>query len=503
MKSGITTAGESHKFARDIVWFSAAQLFVSLIFGMITLPALAKSYASEIYGIWVQVTVTVELISPLLSLQLGLATVRFLAAEEDRARRRRAVGAMLTSILVFSCVVSVAGLLLSRQLSTFLFGSPGYVNFVNFLIIWTFFNSLFNFLLGYLRARGKIRDISIIQVVITVLKMAAMVGMARAGASFESIIAVMVTIQVLSAIYVLVAITRDIGFPIPNLSGLRGFLAFSVPQMPVITALWVTSLSDRYFVTHYLGLSQNGIYSSSATIATLTSLFYMPVSFVLLALVSRLWEEKRREDVKRYLDYSMKFFLTLAIPGAIGITMVSQPLLRLLTTSEFLAGPEIVLLVAFGSVFLGVFHINSNVILLDRHSRMLPLMAASGAATSIAINFILVPRIGIIGAAVSNCAAYFVAAVITTIWARKTVKYDFGLGYLWKVGAAAAAMALSLAFLKISSGPGIVLAVIAGSAVFGGGLLALRAFSPCDMMLMKTMLKGVLSRRQREQYAGE
>jgi len=461
------------------------------------------SYPSEIYGIWVQVTVTVDLISPLLSLQLGLAAVKFLAGEEDKAKRRRAVGAMLTAIVVFSCVVSAAGVLLSRQLSSFLFGSANYVYYVNFLIIWTSFNSLFNFLLGYLRARSRIRDISIIQVVITALKMAAMVGMARAGASFESIVVVMVVLQVLSAIYVLAAITRDIGFPVPNLSGLRGFLVFSVPQMPVITALWVVSLSDRYFVTHYLGLAQNAIYSSSATIAALTSLFYMPVSFVLLALVSRLWKQQRAADVKTYLDYSMKFFLTLAIPGAIGIAVVSQPLLRLLATSEFLAGPEIVLLVAWGGIFLGIFHINTNVILLDRHSRLLPLMAASGAATSIAMNFVLVPRIGITGAAVSNCASYFVAAVITTLWARKTVSYSFDFKYLGKVVASAVVMALSLVFLKISSGPGIALAVVIGSAVFAAGLFVLKAFSTHDMILIRTTLKGLLSRKTGEQYARE
>jgi len=78
------------------------------------------------------------------------------------------------------------------------------------------------------------------------------------------------------------------------------------------------------------------------------ALFFSPVAFVLLPAVSRAWEQRRQADVKNYFEYSTKLFLTLAIPAALGLAILSQPLLKTLTTSAYLAGGGLVLLIAIG-----------------------------------------------------------------------------------------------------------------------------------------------------------
>lgn len=483
---------ESFKFTRDILWFTVAQLFVSVILGIITLPALTKTYPPDIYGIWIQVSVTVILISPLLSLQLNLAVVRYLAGQEDKTKRRQALGAMLSAIIVTGCIVSLAGFFLKEQLSILLFASPEYVNFVMMTIVWTFFNSLLNFFIAYLRVRGKIKEISISSVAITVAQMISIVFLARAGAGLELIIIFMIALQIIFSVGYFAWIVRDIGLPVPNILGLKTYLAFSVPQMPVIILLWIISLSDRYFITHFLGLSENGIYSSSNTLANLTSLFYMPVSFVLFPLISRLWAQKRLEDVKSYFEYSIKFFLTLAIPGAIGIAFLSQPLLRILTTSEFLVGRELVLLLAFGAIFLGLFQIGMNLILLSKNSKLLPLFTAAASVASVVINLLLIPRIGIIGAAISNCSSYFVLAAIITIWARKIINLKFNFKYYSKIVASSLAVAACLFFLKADSIGGIILSVVVGSVVFIMGLLLLKALTRQDQKMIGNVVGSLI-----------
>lgn len=488
--------GETRKFASDIIWFTVAQLFVSVILGMITLPALTKSYTSEIYGVWIQVNVTVDLISPLLSLQLGLSAVRFLSGEENRAIRRQSLGAMLLAIIGFIAIVSIAGTLFSKQLSAILFNSTTYVTYISLLVIWTVFNALFNFFIAYLRARRKVREVSIIQVAITLMKMVAILVLANAASSLELIIISMIALQIAFALYIFVMIIREVGFPLPNLTGLRTLLAFSVPQMPVIVLLWIISLGDRYFITHFLGLSQNGIYSPSSILAGLTALFYAPISFVLFPLISKLWRQERSKDLKSYFENSIKFFLTLAIPGAVGITILSQPLLKILTTSEFLAGEQIVLLLTIGAIFLGIYHINSNLIMLEKQAKFLPVMTAIAAITNVIMNILLVPRIGILGAAVSNCASYLVLAAIATIWARKTIRYSYDWKYVGKVVASTVAMVSCLLFLRVDSVWEIILAIVIGAVVLGAGLFILRALSKNDLHVVRKTFRTLLSRGQ-------
>ncbi len=51
------------KFVRDIVWIGISQVLTSLL-GLALMPVLTKTYSTEIYGIWVQVSVTLALIVP-------------------------------------------------------------------------------------------------------------------------------------------------------------------------------------------------------------------------------------------------------------------------------------------------------------------------------------------------------------------------------------------------------------------------------------------------------
>ncbi|MDO8578021.1 MAG: MATE family efflux transporter [Dehalococcoidales bacterium] len=216
----LSAQAESRKFTGDVIWFAIAQLFVSIVLGVVTLPALTKSYEPLVYGIWIQMNVTVDFISPLLSLQLGLSAVRFLAGEENTEKRRRALGAMLSATTLIVLFASAAGIVFSRQLSSFLFNSPEYTTYIDFLVLWVAFNSVFNFLQSYLRARSRIKEISIIQIILTVLKVVAILVLATRAATIGNIFAAMVTLQVLFTVITLAIIIRETGFPFPRLRGL-------------------------------------------------------------------------------------------------------------------------------------------------------------------------------------------------------------------------------------------------------------------------------------------
>jgi len=360
------------------------------------------------------------------------------------------------------------------------------------IFLWTFVDALFGFFLCYLRARDKIRILSIILAVFSAAKMVLIVALASAGFKLEWVISCMVAVEAIFVIAVFSMIIRDIGLPLPNLAGLKAFLAFSVPQIPSSILMWLVGVSDRYFITHFLSLSQTSVYSTSDTLGGLIALFYSPINFVLLPIVSRLWENKRTADVRIYLEYSTRLFLTLAIPAAFGLALLSQPLLKILTTSQYLAGSELVLLVAFGTIFLGIYEINMYIILLVQQTKWLPLMILGATVISVGINTTLIPRIGIIGGAIATIASYFVLAAIVTVWAKKAISYRFDYKFLSKVMAAALVMALCLYFLDANGILGIILAVIVGTVIYGGALLLMRAFSEQDKRLVRETLTEII-----------
>ena len=208
--------------------------------------------------------------------------------------------------------------------------------------------------------------------------------------------------------------------------------------------------------------------------------------------MSRLWLQKRFEDVKSYVEYSIRLFLTLAIPAAVALAILSQPLLSILTTSEYLAGLELVLVLSLGTIFFGLYLLNVDIILLVKQAKFRPFVIAAATSINIIMNIMLIPQIGIMGAGISNLASHFVLAVIVTIWARKIFTYDLDFKYLGKVMVAVLVMALCVYFIEANDVLGIITAVIIGLSIFGGTLFLMRAFTRQDRSLIRKVFQGLM-----------
>jgi O-antigen/teichoic acid export membrane protein len=496
------TITETQKFTSDIVWVTLSQALINLI-GLVTLPALTKCYSSEIYGVWVQMLVTVGLLAPILTLQFATATVRFLAAEEDKEERRRALGTMLWPVLAFTCLTLVVSLLLRQNLSILMFASPEYASLIPLTFLWAAVEALFSLSLSYLRARGQIKKLSVIQMAFAVVKMAVIVILATKGYSLGWIVTFIIVGEALFIAMVFGMIIKEIGFPKPASEGLKHYLSFSVPQIPAGVLIWVLVASDRYFITHLLNLSQAGTYSASYALGSLISSFYVPIGFVLFPSVSKFWEQEEPLKVKSYFEYSTRLFLALAIPTAAGLYILSQPVLGILTTSEYMVGGSLVLLVALGAIFLGIYQMNVYIILLVQQTKWLPLMIGIAAATSAGINLALIPKVGIMGAAISAIVSYFILAAIVTVWAGRAISYKMDFKFLGKVVLATFVMAFCLRFMPTASIWYIILAMIAGAAIFALGLWLLRAFSAQDRKLIREAVSGMNPRLWRGKSIGD
>jgi O-antigen/teichoic acid export membrane protein len=484
------TITEPQKFAGDIAWVAASYLAIPLV-GLITLPALTKNYTVEIYGVWMQATFTVFLLLYVLNLCLGYAEVRFLAAEDDAKRRRNALGAMLWPILTVSCLSVIISLLLKQNLSILLFASPAYAYLIPLIFLWASIEAIFSFFIFYMMARRRIKRLSIIQMVLTALKMLVIITVAAAGYDLSWIIGCTIAGETVITAVIFGMIVREIGWPVPTLTGLRTYLVFSAPLILNLILFWVTSYGNRYFIAHMLRVSQAGIYSASYTIVALMSLFYSPIQVVLFPAISRLWEQKEVSRVRNYMEYSNKLFLTLAIPGAAGLYIVSQPLLGILTTADYMAGAGLVLLISIGAIMLGLYSINVYVILAIRQTKWLLPVIAIAAVANAGLNLFLIPKIGILGAAVSEIVCYFILAAAILVWVWKVLRYKVEIKFLAKVTIGALLMAICITFIHISGIVGIIISAIAGAVIFALWMWLVRAFSSEDRMLIKEIVLGL------------
>jgi O-antigen/teichoic acid export membrane protein len=485
------TGQETRKFTKDILWMTLSLGLQSLI-SIVTVPILTKTLHTELYGVWVQITTTAALIVPLTSIGLDLTYIRFMADETDKGKLRIALGTVIWPVLMLGSLLLVLSIIFKQELSFFIFDDAKYASLIPPAFILIIIQTLFTQSFCYFKALRNIKRVSIIQICCIIVQMSLVTLMAIIRSDVQSIVFTYIGVQGLFTLINLWQISSKIGFPSPKLYNLKKYLLFSIPLLPSSILFWIINSSDRYLIAHFLNVSQVGIYSVSYSLANLCYLIVTPIAYNILYVTSGLWEKGQNSKIKSYFEYSTRMFLTLAIPAVIGLTLLSQPLLKIITTPEFLAGSELVLFIALGSIFFGIYQINVQIILLLKQTKWLPVMIATASLITIGLNLILIPRIGLIGSAIANLASFFVLAFMVSIWANKALVYNIDYKYVVKIIISATIMGGCVWLFKAKDVTGIIFSILIGIVVYGVSLILIKAFSPQDKQLIRETIRGLI-----------
>ena len=260
----------------------------------------------------------------------------------------------------------------------------------------------------------------------------------------------------------------------------RQMQSFGMPLVPSALALWVINFVDREFVSWYKGNAEVGVYSAAIKIASV-------ITFVMIAFRTA-WpafaysiEDDR--EAKRTYAYVLTYLLAFASWVALALGALAPWWTRLLTDPRYQRAQEGVALLAFaGAVYAGytVLAIGSG---RARRTQLNWVVTGVGAAVNVALNFWLIPRYGMVGAAISTLAAYVALFIGMTLYAQSVYR----VAYQWRrvatvVGAAVALDVIARAG-KLPLGPSFALVV-----VYPLALAALGFFLPAERARIRRLV---------------
>jgi len=184
------------------------------------------------------------------------------------------------------------------------------------------------------------------------------------------------------------------------------------PLVPANLASWVANLSDRYLLLLLLGSTTTvGLYSAGYRVGSLiTILFAGPFHTAFLPLMLRQMEDG--EDSAAYGE-SSRLFLGFGSLIVIALQAVSVPAVRVLAGAEYAGADRVVGVVAFGCLLSGAAMLMTPAALRAGRAVYLAIAFGVGATLNVLLNFVLIPRIGMYGAAAATLAGY--AAVLLTM----------------------------------------------------------------------------------------
>jgi O-antigen/teichoic acid export membrane protein len=229
---------------------------------------------------------------------------------------------------------------------------------------------------------------------------------------------------------------------------------------------------DLIFLRFVRGATEAGIYAAAYTFISFASNIIVAYSHSVLPALSS--ADVAPSDRERVCADAMAQAFAVALPVGVGATLVAGPLIGLVFGDQYRAGAVALQWLALSLPVAALREVTVVGLIASSGERALVRVNAATAVANIVLNVLLVPRYGILGAAI---ATFFTEFLRLALAHRFAGAHGFR-GPAWrrylKPAAAGAAMWLALRFIET----GNLFALIGlGVLVYGGALVLLGALS--------------------------
>lgn len=475
------------KSAEDtlLIGFSTILNFAA---SLVLLPLLTKGLGAQAYGTVSQVNATVGLVLPFIGLGLTDAMIRFLSAEKSRAEIKDGFYSVALIVSATSIFVALLMIALAQPISKSFF--DGEINVVRLTGIMLFTDSVAPVYLSLIRTFQQVKRYTFYSIGDNLARIGLSVFLVLNGYGVFSIILAIVGVKVGILGLLFLDVRRQIGFKKPVFSRIREYLSYGLPTVPRSMGFWLIYVGDRWVISYFLGLTAVGIYSAAYGIGSLAYSVMSVLTFVLYATLPKLYGEGRMEEVKNHLSYSLKYLLALLIPFVFGAGILARQVLTIFSTSEMArTGYLLTPVIAAGFLILGVHGVFSHVLLLTKKTLLMAIIWVSAAGFSLGLNAILVPRIGIMGAAVTELSAFTLATGAVIYFSTRYLRFDINWLFIAKSLAAASVMSLVVWLMSPEGVLKTVLAAMVGLVVYIAVMILLRGFTKQEFRLFRDIIR--------------
>lgn len=200
-------------------------------------------------------------------------------------------------------------------------------------------------------------------------------------------------------------------------------ILFCIPLIPNTICWWISNCSDRFMITYFLGASANGIYAISYKVPTILT--------ILVGILIQAWQisaNQASEDkqIGNYYTRIYKYLDAFILCVSAGTIVLAQPLISIMAADDYFEAWRYVPSLVFAICFYSKAQLLGTIYTTFRHTTMAFVTNFVAAVINIAGNFVLIPKMGIMGAAVATAMSYVVLWLVRCLDTKKhvTIEYD-------------------------------------------------------------------------------
>jgi O-antigen/teichoic acid export membrane protein len=426
-------------FAHSVVYGLAET--ISRGTGFILVFIYARALSPEELGVRTLVYSAAAFLGLFYTIGLDNAFLRYFMDREYGERKDEVLSTAFSFTTAIGLAFLAAALVFDGFFSRVIAGDPSYRSLIRLLFLILVLDTVVVYPTLVLRAENRMRYYSLVALVRFVLFIALnllfVVAMKRGlDGVFEANLIVVAVIAVMLVPVYKTYLRRHLSSAV-----LARMLRFGVPTIFTLLAMRIVDYSDRFLIRYLLpdGDRQNGFYTVAYSLGMVGILVF--VNSFRLAWQPFFLSVKENPDARTIFSRVATYYAMFIGMVFLGMTLFRAELFHLYTPSYPVVLANLIPFVAMAYVLDGFYLIMIAGVFIREKTIYLPIATAAGAVINFGLNFLAIPALGILGAALSTIAAYVAMVAVLYFVSKRVyrVDYEFGrIGVVFGVTALAA-----------------------------------------------------------------
>lgn len=448
----------------------------SAVMGLVLIPIITRFISPEEYGKASMFTLAQGLVAMILYMGMDQAYAREYA--RNREKRQKLMANAIALPMILSLICGALLILLRDWVSVLLFGTADEPEAILLMAVMFPFMVLQHFALVKIRFEEKGLRYSFFTVMLKVWTLALSVGLLLTfERSFRSVVYAAALAEILNGLLLCVVTFKDMRLRVDDLdkAQLAGLLRFALPLIPTYVLSWTLTSIDKVMLRALCGYTDLGLYAAAWKIVAAVGIvqssftsFWLPVAFR--------WHEEKQPQA--WFLLVMKLVAALMSCMCFGILMCKD-LVAYVLGESFAQAIAIFPFLLLYPIMYTMSETTSVGIAISRRTEFNLIITVLSSGTNVALNFLLIPMWGGVGAAVATGVSY-----VVLFWARALISrklwWEFPVthfaGYTGLVLINCAMHTFGQGFLPyLLSAASIVLVVVSNIPVVKSGMQLLRS----------------------------
>jgi len=348
--------------------------------------------------------------------------------EKDSLEYKNIVTSTSARIVFFSALlVSLLLIIFSRTTSQIFLNTPENWNIVVMSAIGVFLSANRAIISAPTRMKNKRKIYVFSGISYSLLYYLLAILFIRMGFSYNGLIYGNIIASAYLLLFFYFLNRKDFNFNICKMSVAKELLKIGVPLVPCFVIYWAFNSMDKIMISHMLGMNAVGIYSIGAKVASISTFIYAAFAggWQYFAF-STMKDKDQVELTSKVFEYlGVLSFIAFAIA-----TLFNEFLFNLFFTGEYVKGSEVFPFLFLSPLILMLFQTAGNQLLVIKKSYLSTFCLAIGLFVNLLLNYILISKFGIRGAALATLFGYVSSCLFMLILTHRLKLISISLRFI-------------------------------------------------------------------------